>query len=249
MAKSKEQQNELEVREENALTEFASFEGDSGFEEVSASTFKTPFVKILQALSPEVNTRNQAHVEGAEIGKFFNTATYECYDDLNVVVLKVVHSLVVWRPSRGGFVGRYAKHEEDKIVARQDGLKKWDKDGNDIVDSIEFFCMRIEDPSDIFIFTCSTAAFKHARSWATRLRMLKVNGKNVGVTWAGVWNVKTVEESNDKGDWFTIGGTPTFVRTITMSEKTDCVDPARELLKNARVEYKEAPEDGDEVSY
>jgi len=209
----------------------------TGFEKTDAQTFKTPFIKILQAMSPELKKSDAKYIPGAEQGMFCNSATQELYETIDVVVLKVEHSLVVWRPDRGGFVGRHHKSEENNIVSTREGVKKWDAEGNEVVDTIEFFCLNIDDPSDIFILPMSTASIKHGKGFATRLRMLKADGKPVNVSWAGVWKLGTVEESNDKGSWFTVGATPNFERFITMDERDSFIKPAIDLLKTAETDY------------
>lgn len=227
---------ELEKKEAFDVT---IFEGasDTGFEGTDSSTFKTPFMKVLQAMSPELKKSDPKYIPNAEQGKFCNSATGQIYDFIDVVVLKVEHSLISWRPDRGGFAGRVNKSHELDVVAQKEGLKKWDSDGNSVMDTIEFFCLNIDDPSDIFILPLSGASYKHGRSWATRLRMLKANNKPVNVSWAGVWRIKVVEESNDKGSWYTIGGSPEFVRFITKEEKENFVVPAKDMLSTAETDY------------
>jgi hypothetical protein len=210
---------------------------DTGFEGTSSETFKTPFMKMLQAMSPELKPKDPEYVDGAKMGMFCNSATKELHEELNVVLLKVEHSLISWKPDRGGFAGRHNKSEEGRVVANQDGVQKWDAVGNDVIDTVEFFCMNADDPSDIFILSLSKASLKHAKSWATRVRSLKSDGKPVGVSWAGVWNITLMEESNSKGSWYTIGGTPKFERFITKDERDNFVMPVKEMLKNAITDY------------
>lgn len=220
------------------IVDVGMFDGqDSGFEGTDAGTFKTPFLKILQALSPELQKDDSKHIPGAEQGDYCNSATQDLYKNLNVIVLKVEHILVVWQPERGGFVGRYPRSMENDIVATREGMKKWDANMNSVVDTIELYCVNADDPSDIFIFPLSKASIKHAKSFATRLRLLKANGKPVNVSWAGVWNISTVKESNKEGTWYTIGSTPSFERFITLEEKESIVTPAKEMLKTAETDY------------
>ena len=231
------------------VTDVSMFEGESsGFENTDASTFKTPFLKILQALSPELKRSDPKYIPDAQQGYFCNSASQELYEDVNIVVLKVEHSLIVWKPDRGGFVGRYSKDQEENIVAKKDGVKKWDKEGNIVMDTIEFFCLNADEPSDIFILSLSAASFKHARSFATRLRMLKIDGKLVNVSWAGVWKISTTEESNEKGTWYTIGSTPEFVRWITKEEKDNFIVPSKKILENATMDYSSLESDQAEES-
>lgn len=230
--------SDLQKRKEQKLINPSLFEGQqTGFEETYQETFKTPFLKILQALSPECVKSSSEYMEKAEPGFYCNSATKQLYKDINIIVLKVAHNLIAWRPNRGGFAGIYNKSEEDNIVKVIDGLEKQDAEGNDIVDTVSFFCVNIDDPSDLFIFPLSKASFKHATKFATRLRMLKINGKPVNAAFAGIWNIKTVEEKNEKGSWFTLGGTPEFVRFITEEEYNNIVIPALEILKKAKTDY------------
>jgi hypothetical protein len=232
---------ELTTKAEN--TELANIDTSiflgsaSGFEGTDSTTFKTPFLKILQALSPELKKSDPKYISGAEQGMYCNSATQSLHRDINVVVLRVEHSLISWKPNRGGFVSRVNKSLEESVVTKKDGMKKWDAEGNDVMDTIEFFCLNIDEPSDIFILSLSAASFKHARSFATRLRMLKANGKAVNVAWAGVWNIATMEEKNDKGSWFTLGNTPEFVRFVTKEERDDLIMPAIDMLKTADTDY------------
>lgn len=230
------------------------FEGaSSGFEGVTNETFKTPFLKILQALSPELKSKDPKYIPGAQQGMFCNSATQQLYTEISVVVLKVEHSIITWKPNRGGFVDRRNKSLENTIVSQKEGIQKWDANGNTVMDTIEFFCMNAEDPSEVFILSLSAASFKHARTFATRLRMLKADGKLVNVSWAGVWKISTVEESNEKGSWYTLGNTPEFVRFITKEEKDNFIIPAKNMLEAAEVDYhtieSSAEETNEEVSY
>jgi hypothetical protein len=231
------------IKKEQTDLDASMFDGlSTGFEETYAETFKTPFLKILQQLSPELKKTGEAYLEGAEIGLFCNTATKQLYNEVNIIVLKVEHVLVGWKPNRGGFVGSWPKDDEGKIVHMIDGVKKTDKEGNEINDTLNFYCINAEDPTDLFIISLSTASLKHGRTFAHRLRSLKANGKSLSVSYAGVWNIKTVEESNDKGDWFTIGNTPKFDRFITKEELEQVVKPALELLKKAETDYSQMNE-------
>jgi hypothetical protein len=215
------------------------FEGQvTGFEQTNSETFKTPFLKVLQLLSPELNPKKESdYVETAKPGMFCNTATKEVFNKLDVIVLNIEHNLVVWKPNRGGFVGVYPKAKENEIVHSVDGIKKYDEEMNEIYDTINFFCMNANNYSDLFVISLSNTSFKHGRNWSTKIRMLKSNEKPIGFSYAGVWTIQTVEESNDLGSWYTIGNTPTFKRFITSNEFYNCIEPALKILENNVVDY------------
>lgn len=229
---------EVMKKEQNELAETNLFDGcESGFEGTEASSFKTPFLKILNDLSPEVKPESPNYLKEAKQGMYCNGATQELYTELNIVVLKIEHAVIVWKPNREGFVARYPKKQENEVVARQEGLKKWDKEGNEVVDTLEFYCMNMDNPADIFILPLSMSSFKHGLNFNSKLRVLKYNGKLVNVSWAGVWNIKTVVERKGKDSWYTIGGTPEFVRFINTEEKETLILPMKEMLKTAKTDY------------
>ena len=60
----------------------AAFEADSGmgFEEVDKDDFQIPFVRILQALSPQLKKSDASYIEGASQGDIFNTVTHQVWD-------------------------------------------------------------------------------------------------------------------------------------------------------------------------
>jgi hypothetical protein len=227
-----------ETTESTDLTVLGGIEGiGTGFEGTNSGTFKTPFLKVLQAMSPELKKNDPKYITGAEQGQLCNTATNEAVDNMEIVVLKIEHVLVVWVPERGGLVGRFPKSKEDELVTKRDGAKKWTAEGNEVVDTIELYCLDIANPEVPFIFPLSTTSLKYGKSFATRMRALRVDGKQVPVSWAGVWKISTMEESNDKGSWYTLGNTPDFQRLITVQERDEYVVPAIEMLKTAAVDY------------
>ena len=230
---------EIVVKEEGALALFEeASDGPTGFEDTDARSFKTPFVKILQALSPELKQQSPEYIPNAQQGLFCNTATKELYYDISVIIVKMEHALVTWKPDRGGFVARHTLQDEHKIVAKTDGLKKYDADGNDIVDTLEFFCINADNPEDMFILSLSKTGFKHGRTLATRLRNLTSNGKKVNRTFAGVWNLQVGEEHKDAHSWYTLSSNKTeFVRFITEKEYNLLVKVAQEMLKTAETDY------------
>ena len=54
-----------------------AFESDigSGFEEVTSSDIQIPFLRIIQALSPQLKKSDAGFIQGASSGDIFNTVT------------------------------------------------------------------------------------------------------------------------------------------------------------------------------
>ena len=83
-----------------------------GMEEMTAEDLSVPYLRILAQLSPQVNKRDGAYVQGAEAGMIFNTVSNEVYDGeqgILVVPCYFNRRLVEWKPraSGGGLVASY----------------------------------------------------------------------------------------------------------------------------------------------
>ena len=52
----------------------------SGFEEVTSSDIQIPFIRIIQALSPQLKKTDPGFIQGASQGDIFNTVTKKVLD-------------------------------------------------------------------------------------------------------------------------------------------------------------------------
>jgi len=95
---------EVAKKEATALA-VAQFEdlGGLGFEETSSEDMAIPFLRILAQLSPQVNKRDGAYVEGAEAGMIFNTVANKAYDgEKGIAVVPCYYNrrYVEWAPRK-----------------------------------------------------------------------------------------------------------------------------------------------------
>jgi len=226
---------------------------NSGFEGTTSESFMIPMMKVVQALSPVKKKSDANYNPEAEDGNFYNSALNELYDTLRVRVLAIDHQLVVWRPREmgGGFVGSFHKTEEPRIVTKRDGVKKWDKDGNEVMDTIMLTCMDADNPTNLFFFPLSSASLKSGKSWVSKMKAVKVDPKTMTLStkgkagvasWAVVWEVSTVLDSNDKGEWYTIGNTPKAIEVFTPDE-VPLIQSALDMVTKAKLDY-ESMDDG-----
>lgn len=239
--KGTDENQSLEIKEESEMSLFTGVEGATGFEDTTADSFKLPILKVLSKGSPQVDEDHANFVPGAKAGKFINISTNELYDELNVIPLTLKHEIFVWSDDNS-LVGVYPLSEKNKLVVDNDGRGNYsDVDGNKVVETMSFYLMFADDPTTIVVMSLNKTALKHGKSWATRLKALKMNGKPVGVAWAGVWNIKPVKNSNANYTWYNIGSSPDFQRFITAEERDTFILPATEMLKEAIVEHEEKP--------
>lgn len=226
----------------------------SGFEGTTSDTFMIPLLRVLNALSPARKKSDPTYIPEAEDGDFYNSATGELKKEMNVRVLRIDHQICCWVPRSqgGGFRGAFHKSEEGTIVVRKNGLEKWDKDDNEVVDTIMLTCMDADDPRKVFFIPMAKTAFKHGKTWVSRMSYIKINpetfeldqenGKEGAATWAVVWNIKTVLLNNAKGEWYAIGNTPKAVRTFTQDD-LPAIQSALNMIKDAELNYSELSEE------
>lgn len=208
--------NAVAVKESAGLpaipSEFEEFAG-LGMDQVRADDMSIPFLRILAQLSPQVNKRDGAYVEGAEAGMIYNTVANEAYDgDEGILVVPCYYNrrYVEWKPREkgGGYVSSY--DPDDKIVHttyRDDRGNDMLPNGNLLSNTAQFFVLLLSadgTPTRCLI-TMTSTQLKKARKWVTQMQSRTAVGKNgifVLPMMSQVYRLRTVEERNDKGSWF-----------------------------------------------
>ena len=185
--------------------------GGTGLEETTTEDFAIPFIRVLQSNSPQVNKQKGEYVEGAEVGKLFNTVTNEVYDGqegITVVPCAYVKKFIEWIPREkgGGLVD--ASHDASilKSCTRDDETRKFHTpEGNEIVEPAQFFVLILEPEPQQAVLTFTSTQLGVSRKWLTMLRMARVqNSKGESVQapmFAYNYQVTTTSLSNDKGSW------------------------------------------------
>jgi hypothetical protein len=184
----------------------------SGVSDIGRDEAGIPFLKILQAQSPEVIGPN-GKIEGASAGNLLNTGTEILSDEITIVPACRQHVFVEWRPRKqgGGIVAIHQKNSEivaASIAASEDFGKYKTEEGNDLVETFYVYSVVLEDDSPtgfIVVPFSSTGIKKYKKSFINRVRYCVVdNGQGGKVTppmFAHRVTVGTVQESNDDGTW------------------------------------------------
>ena len=160
----------------NGLTELEkAFEEDMnlGFEEVSATNLQIPFLRIIQALSPQVKKTDGEYIEGASQGDIFNTVTRKRWGDEGVVVIPTYFQMkfleFVPRTQGGGFIGELSAASEDVRTAVRDkdtGMELLEN-GNELVRTAQHYVKLVHEDGSLESY-----------------------------------RLKSVEDGNDKGSWY-----------------------------------------------
>ena len=194
MSKKSEQKAEIQKdAPAGALAAYGKYAG-RGFEGTTSEDLVTPFVKLLQGLSPEITDG----MEGAKIGMFFNTASQELIpgnEGIVCVPIKKIHHFVEWRPREagGGFVGIHSINSKEVAAAialnggnRFGKLKTpaKDKDGqdsgfNDLIESHDVFVMLLDETGtrptgETAVVAFTSTKIKPCKQWWTKIYTLKM---------------------------------------------------------------------------
>ena len=206
-------ETKLATPKETAVATFDDtlLSGGTGLEETTTEDFAIPFIRVLQSNSPQVNKQKGEYVEGAEVGKLFNTVTNEVYDGhkgIVVVPCAYVKKFIEWIPREkgGGLVD--ASHDASilKSCTRDEETRKFHTvEGNEIVETAQFFVLVLEPEPQQAVLTFTSTQLGVSRKWLTMLRMARVqNSKGESVAapmFAYNYRVTTTSLSNDKGSW------------------------------------------------
>ena len=202
--------NQVAEKKNNALATF-DMEADAaqGAQNISQEDLALPFLKILGQLSPEVNKRDGKYVEGAEPGKIINTVTNELYDTIQVVPAHYKRQYIEWQ-DRGTSTGApVAIHDADSDIVSQTTRGKDYKDrlpnGNYLDNTASHFVLTLGENPQTALISMKSTQLKVSRKWNSMMMGIKMQGKNglfTPPTYSHIYQLSTVQMSNDKGTWF-----------------------------------------------
>ncbi len=230
-----------ENKEVGFLDDFAG-EGTHNF---SGDDFQIPFLKILQPQSAKLLKNSDEYIEGAEAGMFYNSISNKVYgNELNLIVMKYERKWLEFKPARGGFV---ASHEPDTITVDKSNYSNWTTpEGNTITETYNYFVSFADMPDEgVLVFSLSGSSIRHAKNWNTLLAGSKLPSRKQAPIFANVWNVKTIYNQNEKGQWYAPGAKTSAIKSMGLIKKdlfVSLVEPAKKLLESNTAKY-EALED------
>ncbi len=210
----------------------------AGMENVDTRDIIIPRLGILQALSPQLQSKKPEYIKGAKAGDFVNTALGKASKECRIIPCYYDKTWIEWRDRSdgGGIVAVYRSEDEAHDGIEQDEDGRWYRDGNLVSETRTFYCIDVTDPSDpqkVFL-PMSSSSLRDARRWLTTLSAEKITGKNgnrfVAPMFYRSWEVTPLEKSNDQGQWFGYS----FAASDTILE----IDPTGQLLQMA-VDFKD----------
>ena len=206
MSKAPKKENTLPADLAAALKEDAGM----GLEDVTTSDMQIPFLRIIQALSPQLKKSDPAYIEGASQGDIFNTVTNKVWSaDEGVAVLPVhfVQKMLefVPRSAGGGFEGELSADSNDvrQAVRDKDTGMEVLPNGNELVRTAQHYIKIIHEDGSIesAILDMKKTQLKVSRKWNTLIAMQKHNGSTLP-SFANSYRLTSIEDGNDKGSWY-----------------------------------------------
>ncbi len=224
--KDKEEvKNEVATTESNAIAA-TSFLGSEVESLASQEDFRkdfdqedliTPRIRVVQSTSPQVKKQKPEYIEEAEAGMFYNTASKELYDGAEGILVVPCYfnkEFIEWVPQNkgGGLVKRWGEDDGFKtngLYREEKG--KWVNDQTEIVRTANYYVILIDPKNGAMspaILTLGGTQYKKSRGWATMISAAdykKADGTFITPPpFFKVYQLTTIPESNDSGDWYGI---------------------------------------------
>ena len=205
--------NQVIKKEEGALAvNMFEADADKGSQNMTQEDLALPFLKVLGQLSPEVNKVHARYVKGAEPGMIINSVTNELYDGakgIDVLPVFYERKYVEWQDRGEGKGAPVAIHDASSDIMSQTTRDKSFKDrlpnGNYLENTANHYVVVLGDSPQTALISMKATQLKISRKWNSIMMGIKLNGKNglfTPPTYSHIYNLKTVQMSNDKGTWF-----------------------------------------------
>ena len=216
----------------------------------SADEMQIPFVRLLQALSPQLNKKKAEYIDGASSGDAFNNVTGQYWDGeqgLTVIPCYQTTKYLEFTPREmgGGFRGEINPNNPVLQQTTRSGSKEILPNGNELVKSDQHFCLIVDEDGGFqpAVIDMKSTQLKVSRRWKTQIAMQKVtlpDGRKVTPpVFATMWRLRSVEESNDQGSWSNWA-----VEKVGLVEDRSLYQEARTFRKSIEAgEVKAAPDE------
>jgi hypothetical protein len=211
---------DVTVASTNALQAY-DFGGDAekGLENITNDEFRIPFIRILQANSPQCAPSQNGGIKGAIAGAFFNTATGEVYppEGFDFIPVHRDHNYTEWFPraedgSGGGFVGIRAADDDLALQLKGEqgkfGKLKVDGGTTELVETFYLFGFALVDDQPIAcVIGFSSSQIKKYQSFIGRVMNMKYRDSRSNTMvlppmWFHKWHLESVYETKKAFAWY-----------------------------------------------
>jgi hypothetical protein len=193
--------------------DFLTQGGDTGLEDFSQGDFLVPYVRIVQALSKELQRGHAKYLEDAQNGDFINSATRKVMAGEKGFLAIPIHyakRYQAWKPNNGGPAADYGSDSTvyDSLTPNDKG-KRIDSLGNEVTETAQYFILIVDKETGDFemaVLSFGGSQMKKSRQWNSLIasrRERKADGSSViPAMFFYSYHITAVPESNDQGQWY-----------------------------------------------
>lgn len=191
------------------LDKMLEADSGAGLENITTEDMQIPFIRIIQALSPQLQKDDPLYIKGAEQGDIFNTVSQEIYkQDEGVVVVPAFFEKKFLefqlRSSGGGFVRELAADDKDITMTSRENTIELLPNGNELVRTHQHLVIAQSADGTIApsVLDMKKTQLKVSRRWNTLKNSARLPSGALMPIYGTAWRVTTVLEANDQGEWF-----------------------------------------------
>jgi hypothetical protein len=217
------------------------FDGNTGFENVSAKDLLIPRITILQRMSPQLEKGKPEYIQGAEPGDFCDVGTGEVFKELVIVPCFFAMQYLEWgsRSSGKGLVHNHGTDASSLKNATPDEKRRMTlPNGNYIAETATWYVLNLSANGRKSFLPLSSTGLKASRRWLTLLtseRLKRPDGSEFcPPMFYRSWKVTSTNEQNAEGSWHGYKFSP--------ADPIMALDPSKSLLAEAKDFNKQASE-------
>ena len=233
--------------------------------EFSSDEMQMPFIRIAQAMSPEIKKSDAKFIEGCGQGDIFNNLTHEYWGEgVEVIPCYVQTKYTEWVPidDGGGFIGEIDPKDPVLQKTKREGSTETLPNGNEVVKADNYVVLvKSTDGSwSPAVLDMKSTALKISRRWKTQINLQTItHPKTKAIAkcpiFGNIWKLKTVEETNKQSQtYFNYSVTKVGLiqdTTLFAQAKALHVSSAKGEVKIAedQTQTKASAEDQDEIPF
>ena len=201
-----QQKNEIALSDADMLAD-----ANAGLENVTSEDLAIPFLRITQAMSPQVNARDGKYIKECEQGDIFNTVDNTLYKGakgVTVVPVSYKRTYLEWLPERKGLAAVHDTSEILKDVTRSEKGQDYLPNGNLLATTANHYVLVLDNKGGFAqaILAFGGSQLKKSKKWNSIMSGLKIRMKDGKVftppTFSHKYQLTSVVEQNDQGSWY-----------------------------------------------
>jgi hypothetical protein len=185
----------------------------SGMEDFGQGDFLVPYVRIIQALSKELQRGHAKYTEDAQNGDFINSATRKVMSGEKGFYAIPIHyskRYQSWKPNNAGPAADYGADSTvyDELTPN-DKNKRIDSLGNEVTETAQYFVLIVDTETgdyEIAVLSFGGSQMKKSRQWNSLIASRRER-RGDGTTFTPAmffysYHITSTPEQNDQGQWY-----------------------------------------------